>query len=509
MKFLISNNTTNFLLNWLLFFALSIFSRLPHYLSESMSFDIDEAVIGIMAQDFLETGKLPYYFYLQNYGFSSAEVLSCSIFILIFGNIVWSLKLGGLLLFSVAVTFLFKLISNSMDKKMSYLFAILIVCFPSWYLWGGMLRGGYITSFVMSSIIFYLINSFQATKLTTVLLVTLLFYLGYDSHSLIILGLVPIIFIWFWDTKTKYYNIVGFFALLTLLSWLNAQFLKVEYYGNANSLEQISNFIINFKNNVLGFHASFTNFFSYNSVFNLPKYWYYLSWLLMISIFLTIIFALFIGSFHEKIKLTALILGAILSLLAIGLSQNFAPRYLLGFWNTILFAFIYAMLIIKNNYHGRSVFILTYTFILCFIGITTGSKMQRHWYTFKEPQHVGLSKLHDDLTRKGVKALVGNDNVMIWNFIYGESIPCVHICGLERTDKYKKRVSVVYKNDPSKVAVFGYNSIYNGLDENKQFLTNIQFSVAEDYYYYISPSQKDFNKLRMGSSCDFVSPLFE
>ena len=79
-------NTAAFGFSFLLIFLVCILVRLPHFLSKDFFFDGDEAMIGIMAQDFLSGKGLSLYFYGQNYGFSSLEVLSTSLFIKLIGN---------------------------------------------------------------------------------------------------------------------------------------------------------------------------------------------------------------------------------------------------------------------------------------------------------------------------------------------------------------------------------------------------------------------------------------
>ncbi len=143
------------ILEFLLVFVCVIIARLPYLLSEHLYFDGDEALLGIMGRDFITFKQLPVYFYGQRYGFSLIEAMSAGIFISILGSTGVSLKLGGMLLFSVGVWRLIRVVRSTEPAIAIYALTLLVlVLLPPWTIWGTKLRGGYLTAFVACSFLF-------------------------------------------------------------------------------------------------------------------------------------------------------------------------------------------------------------------------------------------------------------------------------------------------------------------------------------------------------------------
>ncbi|MCF8257341.1 MAG: hypothetical protein K9J06_07295, partial [Flavobacteriales bacterium] len=138
-----------FLVEWPVAFLLVMLARLPYLLGDHVFFDGDEAIIGIMARDLLSLNGSPFYFYGQQYGFSLFETLAAALFTVFLGSGVASLKLGGMLLFSLGIQRLMRVLrSKGLPWSGYLLFALVLAMFPPWTVWGTMLRGGYITAFV-------------------------------------------------------------------------------------------------------------------------------------------------------------------------------------------------------------------------------------------------------------------------------------------------------------------------------------------------------------------------
>jgi len=185
MKTITSNRKLLFLALWLIVFGLCIVVRLPHFLSHNFFFDGDEAVIGIMARDFINGRSFPVYFYGQNYGLSFFETLPTAFFMKFFGSSIWALRLGSLVLYSLGITFIWQcFIDNNTSRKISYILIGIMILFPTWYLWGAMVRGGYLTAFTSICLLYYITQSMGVNLIRT-LLTGVISLIAFESNQLI------------------------------------------------------------------------------------------------------------------------------------------------------------------------------------------------------------------------------------------------------------------------------------------------------------------------------------
>lgn len=175
--------------------TLCIVSRLPQLLSNNLILDGDECVLALMAKHMYSLKEFPLFFYGQAYDLSFIECLSIMLFYTLGGITTISVKLGMLLLWAIGVAFLYKtfLKINNGDPWVPFLLILIFICAPAWAL-GSMNMSGYITSFMLTSILLNLIFDEEIKKpFFTGLLIAIILALIFESEPLWIPGLCPLL----------------------------------------------------------------------------------------------------------------------------------------------------------------------------------------------------------------------------------------------------------------------------------------------------------------------------
>ena len=475
-------NTAAFGFSFLLIFLVCILVRLPHFLSKDFFFDGDEAMIGIMAQDFLSGKGLSLYFYGQNYGFSSLEVLSTSLFIKLIGNGIWALRLGGLLLFSIGITFIWK---SLRETKVSLMISIICVLFfamsPTWFLWGSLVRGGYVTAFMCFGILFY-ITLLKKTDWSWVMIAAVFSMIAYESQPLFFIPILPFLVQWMLPFKLNFRKIFGFVTAFFLLA------LLIHYLGANETIwsppksaffdmQQIQNLTTQ----IGGMIYSYSNFFYYTMDIPIPLWWFVL---LSISLGLIATYiCLFFWKSEKRVKyfILGMVLSLLLSMFLISTVSMYSPRYWLGFFTGILFLFSYA--IIKGTFVKARLTILISVVLIYGIGLITVNELKRDWYYANVNELEAFDEVYQYAKKKDVKAIYTIDDLIQWkwNYLYGVDIPCTAFHEKERVSFFKNSVRDYYLNRKDENVVIGYYNIYDGFKVNDQFLTNIE-QVNSKYF---------------------------
>jgi hypothetical protein len=188
-----TGKTSQTVLLLLVIFAYVILIRMPQFLSNNLLPDQDECVIGMMANHFLKGQHFPVFFYGQHYGLSTIEVLFVASGIKLFGLTALAIKLPMLLLYLLAITFLFLWVKNNLGLLMAFLITLLFCAEPTWLLWAMKARGGYLSALLIG---FYLLYSWQknTSKKYHYLCNAFLMGLLYHFHSLWFLAFAPLFF---------------------------------------------------------------------------------------------------------------------------------------------------------------------------------------------------------------------------------------------------------------------------------------------------------------------------
>ena len=173
---------------------LILLSRMPQLTSDLLLLDGDESIVGLMAKHLYEGKELPLYFYGQSYGFSFIEVLAIVPFYFLFDVSDVSVKLAMLFLWTLGVIFFYKALKriNPRGSLAPFLLTLVFVFAPAWAVWSMKARGGYITSFFLSSLLTYIVFDERKGAACYAVLGILLVVI-YESQPLWLPGLLPIL----------------------------------------------------------------------------------------------------------------------------------------------------------------------------------------------------------------------------------------------------------------------------------------------------------------------------
>lgn len=462
---------------WSLLFIVCIIFRLPNFLSDNFFFDIDEATIGIMAKDVLAGKPIPYYFYFQNYGFSTVETLVTAGFIKILGPGVWALKLAGLFLYSLAGTFLMLFLIEKKTKAFICVCALIIIsAYPPWYIWGSLMRGGYLTSLVCATAVFYIIQTYKNDYIQ-VIITGFLFYIAYESHIVIFLSVFPLLIYWLLSGKKVFLKLILFTSVFLTPLIIGRILFVNPYFGSIQVFFSFDKLLNSFDQFKVFFLESFTNFYIGNVWFDIPQYWVVFSIILLVLIIALITFSLTQkGSFRRVILL--LIVGALMSVAVSMLGESFSPRYVLGFFTGILFLVIVS---IQANQTVVAKGVIIGITLISLVGITTGSKIRRHWINASGNELGLMEDLYHTVKSKKIKALYSIDKTFIWDYLYGDEIPSTNICGFDRTPRFVDHLLQLEK-EGANIGLFGnagfqYEIIEKGTKEDNFYVSNKYFLI--------------------------------
>ncbi|MCT4624043.1 MAG: hypothetical protein N4A46_10510, partial [Schleiferiaceae bacterium] len=205
----------------ILFIVLSAIAvRIPHVLDSNLVLDGDEAIIGLMAIDFIENGKFPGYFAGQHYGLSTIEVLTSAFSFQIFGIQDWAQKLSTFVIWVIGLIYFYKALTHIQPKhwKMALLISLLLAWAPTWLYWSMKARGGYVSAFCAVSVLLFLITKPQP-KSSNYIFIGVLFSLISQFQLLFCLGVIPLILyktVHQWKNKSWLIPISGIVTMLML-----------------------------------------------------------------------------------------------------------------------------------------------------------------------------------------------------------------------------------------------------------------------------------------------------
>ncbi len=459
------SKSLKFLLTWIILLIICVLVRLPHFLSTNFNFDDDEAIIGIMAQDLLSGQGVGYYFYGQNYGVSFFEMLSVAVSMKILGSTIWALRIGGLILYSLGLTFLFKSLNQQkLTKVMCIALVVLLCAFPTWYLWGSLVRGGYVTAFASASAVFYLTHkenrSFWVSPLFGFLV-----YLTYDAHSFLVLPLLPFLLIWWLKRQHKIVDAVVIASTAFGLFLLAQHFFTSVEASNMIPLDLAGASWKNLSLHLAHWDHSFSGFYYFFAYLEPPFYWLLGIYSFAILFGSTILY-LSIQHFKENwIFVVSSVFSLVLGLVILATVPGETPRYMIGIFTTLLFFLL--QMIIRHN--SRLITLSTAMLAaIALVGVTSGSKMPRHWIegvNFVQ----SLEETYKYAKKENVKAVFALDHQFAWNYLYGDDIPATNLCWKNRTMEFSNKVKKQFYADSSKVMLFGMPNYTYGVEESANF----------------------------------------
>lgn len=483
-----SRSWTSFLFWYLSFFLLSILVRLPHFLSRVFWFDGDEAIVGIMAQDLLAGENFSLYFYGQDYGLTIFESLSVAFWIKILGSGIWALRLGGLTIFTFGIYFLFKgLITRGKTKFHAFLFAMAILCSPTWMIWGALVRGGYVTAFAASFLLFYLI-SLKNFSWKNVILIAVSLTVIFDSHNLMLFVLAPLLLRdWIANKGSWFKFLIGLFVSIGLYFILHSLVMKQGFMYTPWMDYTMTEFIGRWEKYINGFIHSFGGFYYLGDLFVIPSWW---RWLmitaLLLMLFLTI--RLFVKvNLKDRVFISLWFFGILGLFFICAFPVGYSARYLISVFTGFIFLFAFFDSFFSTSVWNSGIAIVLLMIFLAGIGV--GSKQERDWYVSNENCMEAFESLHQEAVNHNVKAVFVTDVMKQWqwNFLYGNEIPANPFGYEERINRFLLAADSIYRKSPESTAIIGNWGIFMRLDTIPSFNeTLIQIKSK----HFIQPDMK-------------------
>lgn len=478
-----------FAFQWLLCFFICLLVRLPYFLGSHCSFDGDEAILGIMAQDLLHGKNIPVFFYGQQYGFSFFEVVGVAIGIFFFGSTAFALKFGSLLVFSVGISFLFRLF---VKKKIPFIWTLLAIIilsmFPGWMVWAAKARGGYVTAFSAACILLF-ITQVKATNLKWIIVSCFLMAIAIHSQIFIVCSISLLLFAWIVKGKNMKLvvgaaiSIILFYALLKLPALVNDNYWKVPFSFKYH-YSSIVPFIKQSYKVALGY-------FYYEMTFKprIESIWFGLGYYLIA--FIVVVFVLVKKGMDNKLNLLLLFLAGIISFLLMMWMRIPSYRYLLGAFTAILFILSIGFVeLLRSKSSFKYVLILILPLAIGFSN--TSKHIPDSWMLPEGNDRKLYNQLLEELGKKDIQAVFSADPLLQWQLSYS-GVSSRSASRQERINRYVDKVNKCFYQDNCKTAIVGFKGFYNNLDTFDDW--NGKLTIVNDkYFIFEDPSSENLIK---------------
>lgn len=454
-------------------------SRLPQLLSENLLLDGDECIVGLMAKHAFEGEKIPFFFYGQPYAFSFVETEVIKLFYHAFGISEIAIKLAMLTLWCIGVIFFHKTLIEigSKNKLVPFLITLVFVLSPSFAVWSMKARGGYLTAFLLTSIITFLIfnRKLKYNKLTTLLIGFLITYV-YQSQAIWLIGLIPIVAFYI---LTKNYVKRFFLVIFGMATgMLTFHFMKnIFKFPKLTKWPKLElDIFLSIPQRV---YQNLTGSYNYGKFIEPAISIKLLALITTILIFFSIAASVFF--LIKKKKVNPLFYATCLSVISIiafsYCVKNFHLRYLLP-----LSGFTYLMLfLLINNLKNIKLVMLP----LCLL-ISISAYAMYDFSNYKTGSKEQLYSLISKLQSNNVTHIFCEGGLLQWQIMFysKEEIMCRSTSNRDRRQKYVERVNEEFEKNVQNTAIVGYY--------NKRFVATLNSSITIDDVFYIQiPANKE------------------
>lgn len=476
-------------LNWLLKYGifliviLCIVSRSSQLFSENLVLDGDEAIVGLMSKHFLELKEVPFFFYGQSYGFSFIEVSVISLFYFIFGISEIAVKLAMLCLWTTGIVFFYKTLKAIGFKNNAWiplLITLIFIFSPSFAVWSMKARGGYLTAFLLSSVVTFLLFNKKQPNLITSFSIGFLIVLIYQSQALWLAGLLPLVAFSLYQSKQFRYYLLMFSGII--IGSLLFYFLKIGLptFWSPKIIGFPAFTLENFSHILDRMYIHFTGNYFYDSFEESILITKLLSIGLISATFISIITGIVFLFRKKEVNplLYAILISVLCSFGYVLIISSLGFRYFLpitGF-ALILIAFI------LNQFESRKII---NSLLIAWILLGTISLYDFKNYSYEDKK--AIIELVDQLEEREISHVYCEGALLQWQIMFysKEKTIARYISNIDRYPAYITTVDSTYKNDTKSVALVGYYHEY--LAENLNDFTGIN-----QMYYMQSPADKSF-----------------
>lgn len=468
----------------LIIVLLCLVSRMPQLFSENLILDGDESIVALMAKHLLELKEFPIFFYGQSYGFSFVEVLTTSLFYTIFGITDIAVKLAMLSLWTIGIIFFYKTLKEIGFKSNPWIPLLITLVFifsPSFAVWSMKARGGYLTAFMLSSIItFLIVHKKSHSRLLKSLIIGFLIIVVYQAQPLWLAGLFPLLA--YYLIKNRSIHNVLMTLLGVLVGLFTFYFIKkgLSTYWSPNVLGDLDVSLKSFKSIFDRMFISFTGSYYFGRIIP-PLFIMKAISILMMSLILV---STFMGIFFliKKKKVNPLfyvfilsVLGSLAYLLFI---HNSDYRYLLPLTGYTLLMVAFTVSHIKSTQ-------LANTLIIIWIASGMYSLYNFKDYAFDDKE--ALISLVDELERKEISHIFCEGGMLQWQIMFysNEQIIARFYFNTDRYPAYVRSVNANYKERKEHTALVGYYK-----KELAETLSD--FTSINDVFYIHTPVSEEF-----------------
>jgi hypothetical protein len=192
----------------ILLLVLAMAARFPQLLGGNLVPNGDESLIGTMAKEVLEGKGLPLFMHGQCYGLSLFETGTAALFFLLFGASGPVLKISMLAFWSLGWILFVAASSLWYGRKASLVTGLLLALMPAWAAFSMYARGGYLTAFLLTGVVFLLAwKAFRGSGRSSLITAALLgacFPLLFLSQPLWVPGNAAAVFLlWFGSGRKR------------------------------------------------------------------------------------------------------------------------------------------------------------------------------------------------------------------------------------------------------------------------------------------------------------------
>ena len=474
----------------LLLVLVCVVSRVPELVSNKLLLDGDECVVALMAKHMMQGRAFSAFFYGQAYGFSLLECLFIIPFYFLFGVTTLSVKLGMLALWTTGVLFLYKAL-NEINKGDSWLPFLLILAFilcPAWAVWSMKARGGYLTSFTLTSIVLYLLARDKMRNLVVFFIGVLCFFI-YQSQPLWLPGLVP--FLGYFLLKKKKAGSALLFMLPVLLLAVCVFFYKrgMLEFGTIQADYTFFSLGARLGRIPLLLYYSLHGNYYFDEIQKPNLFCAFLAVFFEVLVFCLLALAAYNIATRKKgtllFDLSALSL--VFTLLVTVCSVGKQGRYLLPITGYAILSF----LLLLNTVNIKKGIVFGVGIVCLLLG--AASVVSFYDFAFLPVREKQLKNALGHLTERGIHYTYCNDNMFTWQVIFysNEQVLCHERLSPGRFPIYQWYVDSAYYSG-AKTAYISETSIDPKIDFPG-------FVIMDDYYIAVDPPKniiaKEFPRL--------------
>lgn len=465
-------------------------TRLPQLWSPDLLLDGDEAVLALMAKHLAAGQSFPIFFYGQTYGFALLEAAAGAAMFTLCGPQAWALKLAMLALWSTGIACYFlalrELVPHS--RRWPFVIALLLVTSPAWAVWSMKARGGYLTAFLLSSLITWLVLHRDWHRRGRVqLLAGFLTVMVAEAQILWLPGLIPLVAYAWYRAGRRVLLIayaVGALGACGLFSALRA-WTTFDFWPHPH-LQWQTHYGAALLATPLRIYQHFGGAYYLHHVLDAPLA------ARMFAAGATLVVLLSMGYWGSVVRVCErrglmLALGvSLLTAIAPTMTLNhYAPRYLLPLSGACLMLLCVFCAKTRNS-RGPAVG------VIAFILIGAVSQVQFRHFQFQPGGEPAIRALIDRLERAQISAVFSHDPLLQWQVMFysNERIAARFLFRDDRYAPYVQRVNTAL-NDGGRVAEIAPLNVF----ANDDLAAGRVWTIAGEYGIFPNTTRARLERL--------------